>query len=190
MNTLSSTADSTMHALARQWAAPGLKIADSTATDVARGSAFAQKSAAKIAAVTMTIVSTFSSMASGEPWIHGSVLPETASPWDNSAATRQHPTMTSSVVQQFMRMSPQADARALADIFDVVMAHFSDVPDLDASYSVYVDPDTEEPQLFLNVDTHGMDVDEDLRRQLLMREKIFSDDRMRAAKAYNVIAVV
>lgn len=187
MNTLTNTADSAMDA---KWAEPGLMNPSSNTTTAARGSDFTQRSAAKFAAAAVTFVSTIASVANAMPWINGSVLPETASPWDNSATTRQHPTMTSSAVQQFLRISPQADARALMDIFDVVMAHFSDVPDLGASYSVFVDPDTNAAQLILDIDSRGMDTDEQLHRELLMREKVFSDERMKAAKQYNVISVV
>lgn len=104
--------------------------------------------------------------------------------------TLEHPTMKAEAVQQFQTMMPEADLPALRAIFDLMHAQFSDVQKLSWAYQATVDSDTLAPELFLQFDTHGMDIDEQLERELKARDAMMHSPRLLLAKHYHVVTVV
>lgn len=123
------------------------------------------------------------------PWLVANDFPVSNVMWDNLSRA-QHPTMQSTEVKNFQLAMFNADLDALRQIYDIVLRNFADVPGMTWSYRQSKDLETLQPQLFLRVDTNGMDLDEQMRRELVMRETIANDPRLVAAKQYHVISVV
>lgn len=116
-------------------------------------------------------------------------VPSAFNPLTEHTATTKHPTLQSEEVKKFQRLMFGADVDALQGIFDIARAKFSDIPNLTWNYQASIDRDTGEPQLFLRFDTHGMDVDAQMDREIAMHEAIANDQRLVEAKKYNVITV-
>lgn len=117
------------------------------------------------------------------------VLPTSNVLWDN-AVHQTHPAMQSEEVQKFQRAMFYADAQALRDIYDIVFSNFDDVPGVSLDYSMDISYDTQEPKLFLMVDTHGMSMEEQMAREERMHATILASNRLRKAKEYHFINVV
>lgn len=91
-------------------------------------------------------------------------------------------------VAKFMTVMPGADLVAVQQIFDLAIQSFHSpigypVPSFD------MDMEESGPVLCLDLDTHGMETDEQLRREIPMREFILQDARLKAAKQYLVINI-
>lgn len=91
-------------------------------------------------------------------------------------------------IQDFMLARPAADFRAIERIHTLAAQSFASVGAV-PSIEVRVEEEPEGPALFITVDTHGMDFDEQIRRELTMRESIWADTQLQAAKNYVVISV-
>lgn len=91
-------------------------------------------------------------------------------------------------VQQFMKAMPAADLVAIQQIFDLAIKSFKSSKS-SPHPSFEVGMEDENPVLFLGLDTQDMDLDEQLRREVRMREVIHSDPRLAAAKNYLIINV-
>lgn len=124
-----------------------------------------------------------------QAWLPAVGQPDSAVAWDNAVLWSQHPTLSAHDVSMFMRNMPGADLRALQSIYDLAAAAFGDIPDLHPRYRFDVDADSGRPLLFLNIDTHGMDTDEQLKREVTLHEKIFQDDSLKSALTYHVVSV-
>lgn len=92
-------------------------------------------------------------------------------------------------IKELLFARPATDVGAIAQIHALAAQSFATptggAPQID--YRVEDEPDG--PALFLTVDTHGMDFDEQMRRELAMRDAIWADARLQAAKNYVVISV-
>lgn len=117
------------------------------------------------------------------------VLPASNVQWDN-AIQQTHPAMQSEEVQKFQRAMFYADAQALRDIYDLVFSNFDDVPGVSLDYSMDVSYDTQEPKLFLMVNTHGMPMEEQMAREERMHSAIRTHARLYKATDYHCITVV
>lgn len=122
-------------------------------------------------------------------WLPMENLSSSAVTWKNPA-TSSHPTMLSAEVKKFQMAMFNPDMEALRDIFDIAHGFFWDVSGLTWTYEANFDNDTQSPLLFLQFDTHGMDLDEQIRREVNMHEAFAANDRWRKAKEYNVVTVV
>lgn len=156
---------------------------------------YAATTATAAAWITTALVASLTPSAKtpwANPWVDLLDFPVSNVTWDNLTGFQRpaHPTMQSQEVKKFQLALLDADMDALRDIFDIVQLSFSDVPGMSWSYRESRDHDTLEPQLFLRVDTHGMDLDEQMKRELVMREAIASAPRLVAAKQYHVITIV
>lgn len=111
-----------------------------------------------------------------------------------STATSGHGTenllyrvMSNPFVAEFKQRVPYADLAAIQAIFELAIKNFSGNFRLDSSFSV-VEEDGG-PALFLSLDTHGLDFDDQLVRELKLRDEILSNPRLAAAKPYVVLAI-
>lgn len=91
-------------------------------------------------------------------------------------------------IQDFMLARPAADFRAIERIHMLAAQSFASM-DAAPSIDVRVEEEPEGPALFMTVDTHGMDFDEQMRREQAMRDAIWADAQLQAAKNYVVISV-
>jgi hypothetical protein len=99
--------------------------------------------------------------------------------------------MSYPAVQEFIQSARlTADIEAIRQIHDVALARFSDLKQVTASYEFSEDFDTGKPMLFLEIDTHGMDLAEQMRREKSIFATISQNPALRAANAYNILTVV
>lgn len=95
--------------------------------------------------------------------------------------------MSNPFVADFKQRVPHADLGAIQAIFELAVKNFSGNFRMDSSFSV-VEEDAG-PALFLSLDTHGLDFDDQLLRELKLRDEILSNPRLAAAKPYIVLAI-
>lgn len=114
----------------------------------------------------------------------------TSRSWGSQAAREVHPALRSAVLQQYLLQNASADASALCAIFDLVQSHFSGLIRLSTEYSLVADDDMGETLLSLNVDTHGLDLDRLIEREIGIRDAIAKDPSLSNAKKYLVLNVV
>lgn len=107
--------------------------------------------------------------------------------WDNPSESLLYRVMSTPVVADFKRLVPTADMGAVQGIFDLALKHFGGTGRLDTRFDL--EQEESGPALFLSLDTHGMGMDEQLNREVAMREAIWQDARLREAKQHVVINV-
>lgn len=91
-------------------------------------------------------------------------------------------------ILNFMLARPAADFAAIGRIHALAAQSFACM-DAQPSIEVRVEEEPDGPALFMTVDTHGMDFDEQMRREQAMRDTIWADAQLQAAKNYVVISV-
>lgn len=92
-------------------------------------------------------------------------------------------------IKDFMLARAGADAGAIVQIHALAANSFATSTGTAPQIEVRVEDEPDGPALFLTVDTNGMDFDEQMRRELQMRDAIWADARLQAAKNYVVISV-
>lgn len=96
--------------------------------------------------------------------------------------------MTYPALNQFKLQMPAADLAAVQRICDMAARAFQASRRL--SLDISVEQEEAGPALFLTLDTHSMDFDEQLRQEAALRSAIQADGRLASAKRYVVIAVM
>lgn len=90
-------------------------------------------------------------------------------------------------VQSFFLMRLTADKGAILQMYELAKAQFeANEHVLKTTFEVGAD-EISGPTLFMNIDTNGMDIDEQLRKEVEVRDVIRADERLREAKKYVVI---
>lgn len=92
-------------------------------------------------------------------------------------------------VQTFLQAHTSADLGAIAQIHALASNGFAMAPGFRPAIQFRMEQEPEGPMLFISVDTHGMEFEEQMRREMVMREAIINDERLAAAKNYVVINV-
>lgn len=92
-------------------------------------------------------------------------------------------------IKDFMLARSAADVGAIVQIHALAANSFASATGTAPQIDVRVEEEPDGAALFLTVDTRGMDFDEQMRRELQMRDAIWADARLRAAKNYVVISV-
>lgn len=130
--------------------------------------------------------------AAAQAWTASVTAPTAArATWDNVVSALRHPIMSHPEVQHFIQSARlKADIEAIRQIYDVALSRFSDLDQVTASYEFSEDFDTGKPMLFLEIDTHGMDLAEQMRREQSIFAMISQSPALRAANAYNILTVV
>ncbi len=115
-------------------------------------------------------------------------LPAAMAAQDNVANPIGYNIMKHTSVNQFRLQFPAADLGAVQDIYDRAVKAFQTASRL--SVGISVEQEEAGPALFLSLDTHGMDFDEQLRHETALRSAIAADSRLAEAKRYLVISVM
>ncbi len=115
-------------------------------------------------------------------------LPAAMAAQDNVANPIGYKIMNHASVNQFRLQFPAADLEAVQGIYDLAVKAFQAASRLSAGLSV--EQEETGPALFLSLDTHGMDFDEQLRHETALRAAIAADSRLAEAKRYLVISVM
>lgn len=117
--------------------------------------------------------------------------PATVVGWDDAAQSiTGHPTMCSPEVASYLQAARDEDITTLRALYDRFTAAFGDAPHLEASYRFSFDHETENPLLFLTLDTHGMDLEEVMLREMAVHELIAQDPVLKAATKNHIITAV
>lgn len=142
-------------------------------------------------AVTVAALSPVAGVALSDIWPQNLRSPSTAVKWDNVVERLiSHPTMNSTQVKKLLEAMPEADVVAIRDLYDLTDHFFGDLIGLEREYEFHRDFDTNEPLLFLTIRTHGLDVDELLRREIALHEEAAKYPSLKAAANYHVISAV
>ncbi|OGB68595.1 MAG: hypothetical protein A2486_16170 [Burkholderiales bacterium RIFOXYC12_FULL_65_23] len=115
-------------------------------------------------------------------------LPAAIAAQDNVATPIGYNIMNHASVNQFRLQFPAADIVAVQGIYDLAVQAFQTASRL--SVGISVEQEETGPALFLSLDTHGMDFDEQLRHETALRSAIQADGRLAEAKRYLVISVM
>lgn len=115
-------------------------------------------------------------------------LPAALAAQDNVANPIGYHIMKHASVNQFRLQFPAADLVAVQGIYDRAVQAFQAASRL--SVGISVEQEETGPALFLSLDTHGMDFDEQLQHETALRSAIAADSRLAAAKRYVVISVM
>lgn len=107
---------------------------------------------------------------------------------DDVAITRDHDIMSHLAVNQFKLQMPAADLDAVQRICNMTTQAFQAAQRL--SLDISIEQEDTGPALFLTLDTHGMDFDEQLQCETQLRDAIQADRRLAEAKRYLVISVM
>lgn len=115
-------------------------------------------------------------------------LPAAMAAQDNVANPIGYNIMKHASVNQFRLQFPAADLVAVQGIYDLAVKAFQTASRL--SVGISVEQEETGPALFLSLDTHGMDFDDQLQHETALRAAIQADDRLAEAKRYLVISVM
>jgi hypothetical protein len=115
-------------------------------------------------------------------------LPAAIAAQDNVASPIGYNIMNHASVNQFRLQFPAADLVAVQGIYDLAVKAFQAASRL--SVCISIEQEETGPALFLSLDTHGMDFDEQLRHETALRSTIAADGRLAEAKRYLVISVM
>lgn len=111
-----------------------------------------------------------------------------AATWERVTTSYIDPVRTSVAVQQYCISAPGTDIIALRYIYEMVAISFAGRP-VEMAFELSIDFDTEEPLLILSVDTHGMDVDEILDKEIKLRQEIAQSVQLSEAKKYLTLSI-
>lgn len=107
---------------------------------------------------------------------------------ENSAFSPRSNIMQEPAVQLFIERVPSASERAVQRIHDLAMERFGHWPTLDTVFSLEEEEDG--AALFVSLDTHGMDFDEQMRLELAMNADIHRDPELALTRRRIVLTVV
>lgn len=107
---------------------------------------------------------------------------------ENAAFAPRANIMQEPAVQLFVQRVPSASERAVQRIHDLAMERFGHWPTLDTVFSLEEEEDG--PALFVSLDTHGMDFDEQMRLELAMNADIHRDPELAPTRRRIVLTVV
>ena len=92
-------------------------------------------------------------------------------------------------VQTFVQERVGADLGAIQEMHRMAVHSFATPLGLPAVEFEASSEEESGPVLFMTLNTHGMDFDEQMRRETALRETIWANERLREAKKYVVISI-
>ncbi len=107
---------------------------------------------------------------------------------DHSPENLRYRVMSQPEVVEFKRLLPTVDVGAVQGLFDLALKHFGDITRLGTRFDLEKDEE-DVPVLHLSLNTYDLDMDDQLERELAMRETIWQDAHLREAKQNIVINV-
>ena len=176
----------------QRWGIPARSQTTASATSEPLHHKVARQLTTALTAATAGAMAITGGATAAQAWAISVTAPTAArAKWENVASALRHPIMSNPEVQHFIQSARlTADIEAIRQIHDVALARFSDLKQVTASYEFSEDFDTGKPMLFLEIDTHGMDLAEQMRREQSIFATISQNPALRAANAYNILTVV
>lgn len=122
----------------------------------------------------------------GHSWTLSEALPATIAYWANPVVSARQSLMNQAAVSAFLRAHSDISVETLEQVLQWVGEQFADAA---RSYSIEYDDETQQPMLWLDVETGGMDLREQIRREQELHAKLAKLPNGRALLAKHVISV-
>lgn len=124
--------------------------------------------------------------ANSHSWSLAEPLPATIAYWANPVVSARQSLMNQAAVLAFLRAHPDISVGTLEQVLQWVGEQFSGAA---RSYSVEYDDETQQPMLWLDVETGGMGLQEQIRREQELHAKLAKLPNGRSLLARHVISV-